>query len=76
MLWIIFTFVCEDGCCQPIQSPIPIELKIDIDSIWNKSQKQEISGLKTLVRTLIDAAGAAPKDAWMNIDEQIDRLIE
>ena len=31
--------------------------------------KQEISGLKTLVRTLIDAAGAAPKDAWMNIDE-------
>ena len=31
--------------------------------------KQEISGLKTLVRTLIDATGAAPKDAWMNIDE-------
>lgn len=31
--------------------------------------KQEISGLKTLVRTLIDAADAAPKDAWMNIDE-------
>ena len=35
----------------------------------NKETIVQPSKSKTLVRTLIDAADAAPKDAWMNIDE-------
>ncbi len=31
--------------------------------------KQEISGLKTLIRNLIDVASPASEDRWMNIDE-------